>query len=56
MRYFISSLFLFVTLISNGQDVEILLSNKIKLRDGISLSATIYKPKNQKEAFLYYLL
>ena len=50
MKSILSCLILFVTLNSMGQDVEILLSNKIKLRDGISLSATIYKPKNQKNA------
>ncbi|MBK6834661.1 MAG: CocE/NonD family hydrolase [Bacteroidetes bacterium] len=50
MKCILSCLILFATLISKGQEVEILLSNKIKLRDGISLNATIYKPKKQQEA------
>ena len=33
-----------------SQDIDILLGNKIKLRDNVSLNATIYKPHNLKEA------
>lgn len=50
MKFFLSAVFLLATFLVKSQGVEILLSNKIKLRDGILLNATVYKPKNQKEA------
>ena len=33
-----------------SQDIDILLGNKIKLRDNVLLNATLYKPHNLKEA------
>ena len=35
---------------ADSLDVDILYLQKIPTRDGITLSATIYKPANQKEA------
>jgi len=50
MRHFYSILILLIFCYDiKSQDIDILLGNKIKLRDNISLNATIYKPHNLKE-------
>lgn len=52
MKYF--SPFLILMLISfipaSAQDIDILSRVKIKLRDGVQLNATVYKPHEQKGA------
>lgn len=55
MKYKLTTL-LFIVLInvfyfqfSSAQDIDILSGVKIKLRDGVQLNATIYKPHEQKE-------
>jgi len=50
MKYFFLSLALVIAFIlpASAQDVDILSGVKIKLRDGVQLNATIYKPHEQK--------
>jgi len=50
MKYFFLSLVLVIIFIlpASAQDVDILSGVKIKLRDGVQLNATIYKPHEQK--------
>lgn len=51
MRYILLLTLLFSNLFSAlAQDIDILSGVKIKLRDGIKLNATIYKPHDQKES------
>lgn len=50
MRHFYSLLILFVFCFNvKSQDIDILLGNKIKLRDNVLLNATIYKSHNLKK-------
>ncbi|MBY0476212.1 MAG: CocE/NonD family hydrolase [Chitinophagaceae bacterium] len=52
MKYFFFSIIIniFLTLPASAQDIDILSGVKIKLRDGVHVNATIYKPHEQKEA------
>ena len=52
MKYFLFLIFILTCSFSKalGQDINIISGVKIKLRDGIELNATIYKPHVQNEA------
>ena len=51
MKYFFLSIVLLLNnnLSSQAQDIDIISNVKIKLRDGILLNATVYKPHEQKD-------
>jgi putative CocE/NonD family hydrolase len=51
MKYFFFALVIniFLILPASAQEIDILSGVKIKLRDGVQLNATIYKPHEQKE-------
>ncbi|NOT94290.1 CocE/NonD family hydrolase [Ferruginibacter sp.] len=52
MKYFFLPILLFTASLFSvaAQDIDILSGVKIKLRDGVNLNATVYKPHEQKEA------
>ncbi|ULQ51762.1 CocE/NonD family hydrolase [Flavihumibacter fluvii] len=52
MKNFILSIAIIIFYLSpaSAQDIDILSGVKIKLRDGVQLNATVYKPHGQKEA------
>ena len=50
MKNFFFAISVLLVLPVSAQNIDILSGVKIKLRDGVQLNATIYKPHEQKEA------
>ena len=49
MKFFFFAITILLVFPASAQDIDILSGVKIKLRDGILLNATIYKPHDLKE-------